>query len=337
MSRSPQPVKANENMRQFVREALSVTLVEPVERMQSLWGEQGQILRLRTDSPVYPTCVLKHISLNPQAHHPRGWNTGTSFQRKATSYEVERCWYESFADRCGPNCKVPQCLGTHTQEGESYILLEDLSEHYPLRCDQLSVSQAQVCLEWLARFHARFLGDDGQGLWPEGCYWHLNTRADELNAMPEGPLKQAAKALDQKLASAQYQTLIHGDAKVANFCFSESLEAVSAVDFQYVGRGCGMKDVVYFLGSCLPEKECAENETILLNMYFNELGKALNQKLSTQKIREIEFEWRSLYGVAWTDFYRFLMGWMPTHPKINTYTQTLCEKTLSDLQNGRGK
>jgi hypothetical protein len=316
MSYSLKPFVLEERIAEFVRSVLGVTDVDVVERIQSLWGEQGQILRLRTNSNSHPTCVLKHICLNSQAHHPRGWNTSVSFQRKVTSYEVERCWYERYADDCDVACKVPQLLGTKTQNGDSLILLEDLSDAYPVRCGHLAVDKVKVCLEWLAHFHARFLGNAGQGLWPEGCYWHLSTRADEYAALPEGPVKQAAKLLD---------------AKVANFCFSPTLDSVAGVDFQYVGKGCGIKDVVYFLGSCLTEAECAENESALLDVYFKALNYALGDKLPMQEIQQLESEWRSLYGIAWTDFYRFLLGWMPTHQKINSYTVSLCERTLSDL------
>ena len=226
---------------------------------------------------------------------------------------------------------MPQLLGAQTGKDEILLLLEDVSRDYPLIRGKLTVSEVGACLKWLAHFHARFLSNAGEGLWPEGCYWHLNTRADEFAAMSDGPVKQAAKRLDGKLASAQFQTLVHGDAKVANFCFNASLESVAGVDFQYVGKGCGIKDVAYFLGSCLSETECAENESVLLDAYFCALRGALSEKLSVTKIHELETEWRSLYGVAWTDFYRFLLGWMPTHQKINSYTLLVCERTLSDL------
>ena len=331
MTDTSTPIASDDSISQFVCDSLNVTSVAIVERIQSLWGAQGEIVRLRTDSATHPTCVLKHISLNPQAHHPRGWNTNASFRRKATSYEVERFWYEHYVNRTGPHCKVPQCLGTQTQNGKSLILLEDLSIAYPRRCGRLTIKETRVCLEWLAQFHATFLGDTGRGLWPEGCYWHLGTRADEFAAMPDGELKQAATLLAEKLSGAQYQTLVHGDAKVANFCFSECLSLVSGVDFQYVGRGCGIRDVAYFLGSCLADGECAEHESMLLDVYFKALRNALRKTHDSQVISAVENEWRSLYGVAWTDFYRFLLGWMPTHQKINAYTLSVCEATLSEL------
>lgn len=336
-SSTSKPVELNDSLIDFVRIALNVAKVDVLEKIQSLWGEQGQILRLRTDSNRHPTCVLKHISLNKQASHPRGWNTSVSFRRKATSYEVERYWYEHYACECGSMSKVPQLLGTQTRNSDTLILLEDLSRVYPVRHERLAVGNVSACLEWLAYFHAGFLGNKGEGLWPIGCYWHLGTRADEFAAMPESALKQAAKTLDEKLTEAKFQTLVHGDAKVANFCFSPTLSTVAAVDFQYVGKGCGMKDVVYFLGSCLSEDECAKNESVFLDIYFTALRHALRHRLSTRETQELELEWRSLYAVAWTDFYRFLSGWMPTHSKINSYTLSLCERTLADFGEGSRK
>ena len=48
---------------------------------------------------------------------------------------------------------------------------------------------------------------------------------------------------------------MHGDAKLANFLFTSDHSQVAGVDFQYVGGGCGMKDVAYLL-SCLDEDAC---------------------------------------------------------------------------------
>jgi Ser/Thr protein kinase RdoA (MazF antagonist) len=164
-----------------------------------------------------------------------------------------------------------------------------------------------------------------------GTYWHLDTRPDELAALEDRDLKAAASAIDQTLNSARYQTLVHGDAKLANFCFSRSGDQVAAVDFQYVGGGCGMKDVAYFIGSCLYEDECERHEEALLDYYFDLLAKALVQRESAVDAAALEQEWRSLYPVAWTDFHRFMKGWSPGHWKIHSYSERLAREVVAQL------
>lgn len=329
-SNTPQS-KLSSNVLAFVCEQVAATQIHSADLMQGLWGGQGRLLRISSDSSSHPTCVLKQINLDATAEHPRGWSGRSSYERKSHSYQVERHWYESYAHSCLDSCRVPQSLGVLGDDSETLILLEDLSPKFPLRCSVLNLNEVRVCLRWLAEFHGKFLNDDGCGLWSEGCYWHLATRADEFNAMAEGPVKDAAITLDEKLRSAKFQTLVHGDAKVANFCFNTDITKVAGVDFQYVGRGCGMRDVAYFLGSCLSEQECEVHEDELLDYYFQCLKEALAHTLSQQSWQALEKEWRYLFPIAWTDFYRFLLGWMPTHTKINRYTLSLCDRSLADL------
>ncbi len=328
---TPPDKQLNGISRQFIEESLGASTFHVEEHMQSLWSNQGRIIRLHSDSRLHPTAVLKQITYKQNTEHPRGWNTDNSFARKVRSYEVECAWYENYALSCEPDCKVPTALGIHVQTAQRLILLEDLSEQYPLTCTQLTVDQTRVCLRWLARFHARFMNNKGLGLWEEGCYWHLATRQDEYRNMAHGPIKAAASELDKRLRQARYQTLVHGDAKLANFCFSATMEKAAAVDFQYVGRGCGMRDVAYLLGSCLTEADCTHYEQSLLDGYFEQLNSALEQQMSQIEIAALESEWRALYSIAWTDFYRFLLGWMPSHGKINAYTRALATRALNIL------
>jgi Ser/Thr protein kinase RdoA (MazF antagonist) len=193
------------------------------------------------------------------------------------------------------------------------------------------MAQMQLCLRWLANFHATFMGEKPAGLWKVGTYWHLETRPDELSALKDVALKSAAAHIDQRLRHARYQTFVHGDAKLANFCFSKKGEQVAAVDFQYVGGGCGMKDVAYFIGSCLYEEDCERHEAALLNYYFTELKKALKTRHATIDATAVEQEWRLLYPLAWTDFHRFMKGWSPGHCKINSYSERLAREVLSEL------
>jgi aminoglycoside phosphotransferase (APT) family kinase protein len=133
------------------------------------------------------------------------------------------------------------------------------------------------------------------------------------------------------LSTARFQTLVHGDAKLANFCFSPDGKSVAAVDFQYVGGGCGMKDVAYFLGSCLCDRDQQRFEGMLLGHYFTTLRQALAERGRDVDAVEVEREWRALMPVAQADFYRFLVGWMPTHWKINDYNKRVTLEVVNTL------
>jgi hypothetical protein len=298
--------------------------------IQSLWSGYGEISRVQLEDNDHSSVIVKNINFQSNVNHPRGWNTDRSHQRKVKSYEVEVEWYKNWASRCDASCRIPKCYASQSTDDKHLIILEDLdASGYPVRKSNLKVEEAKVVLSWLANFHALFLNESPKGLWEEGTYWHLATRPDEFDAMANSPLKQKAHQIDEMLRNCQFQTILHGDAKVANFCFSKDLKQVAAVDFQYVGGGCGMKDVVYFLGSCLTEKECKKHEDQLLEFYFEALKAALKQSEKKIDINLLEQEWRSLFPIAWADFTRFLLGWIPTHEKLNGYSERMVERALT--------
>ena len=90
-----------------------------------------------------------------------------------------------------------------------------------------------------------------------------------------------------------------------------------------------MKDVAYFIGSCLDEHDCERLETILLDSYFDALNLALAVHQPEINAAAVEASWRPLYAVAWTDFYRFLQGWSPGHWKIHSYSERLANKVVA--------
>ena len=59
---------------------------------------------------------------------------------------------------------------------------------------------------------------------------------------------------------------------------------------------------------------------------------ALNIKGIESISNKLEQEWRALYSIAWADFTRFLMGWMPTHQKLNAYSKLMVEKALNSIK-----
>ncbi len=320
-------------MNRIEEHILKVTNGQSITRTQSvqtLWSGYGEIKRCFLEGGKHPSVIVKHIQLPEVSHHPRGWNTEVSHQRKLKSYQVETTWYQYFSQKTNASCRVPKLLEATEQEGELLLIMEDLDvSGYTgrLQPEQVTLEDALSCLKWLAYFHATFLGSDGEGLWPIGTYWHLDTRPDEWERMGNQTLKTAAEAIDERLNNVKYKTLVHGDAKLANFCFHENGE-VAAVDFQYVGRGCGMKDVAYFISSCFDDEDCKKYEKELLDTYFDQLEISIGKLSVFQALKE---EWMSLYSYAWADLYRFLDGWSPGHWKLHGYSESMTMQALDDL------
>jgi hypothetical protein len=325
----------NTHLKSMILSSTGATELIELGVIQSLWSGYGSIVRYGLKGTALESVVVKHVSLPEAVAHPRGWNTDLSHQRKMKSYEVETAWYRDWSARCGAGCRVPKCLALESVRHESIMVLEDLdASGYALRRTSVGAVELHACLSWLAHFHATFMGVEPTGLWESGTYWHLQTRPDELAilATEDPALKDAAVAIDQALKASPYQTLVHGDAKLANFCFSEDGASVAAVDFQYVGAGCGMKDVAYLIGSCLDELACERLESELLAHYFGVLREALASRAGDLDLDALERDWRALYPLAWTDFHRFLKGWSPGHWKINGYSERLAREVVAGLK-----
>jgi len=343
--------------------SIQASHLDIVESIQTLWSGYGHILRLETDNPDLPTVILKFVDLSAKSAQN---SNSISHKRKLKSYKVETEWYQRFAPDCPQKSRVARCYGTHASKDQMMIVLEDLdASGYPLRCRSIGWEEAKACIAWLANFHATFLQVKPEGLWSIGTYWHLATRPDELKALDDPMLKKAAGKIDQKLNSCCYKTIVHGDAKLANFCFSNDRRSVAAVDFQYVGGGCGMKDLAYFVGSCFDESLCERMESEILDYYLQELKTALmcrdvfnsesrdtesnpdpqysDKEASTSApgcgeldqsaidFSDLESEWREMYHFAWADFHRFIKGWSPGHWKINSYSERVSRDLIERL------
>lgn len=305
-----------------------------VEQVQVLWSGYGAITRWY--SPKHQqTVILKYIEPNQDQAHPRGWNSEFAHQRKLLSYQNEQAFYQHYAKMCEQHCPVPAFIASNQSHAlpnlsadVQFLLMQDLNAAgYAQRYQQGNVLLAKRCIHWLANFHATFLVNKAKKMWPIGSYWHLQTRMHEFEAMPESALKRHAQAIDNKLNSAQFQTLVHGDAKLANFCFHTNNSDIAAVDFQYAGCGIGVKDVAYFLGSCFDDDGLQKHCSNLFDEYFMHLRTALGTMASATEVAcfsSIEVKWRELIPFAWADFERFLCGWSPSHHKLTSYS---CEQT----------
>jgi len=322
----------NSALEAALRDTLQATRLVELETLQELWSGYGTIKRYRAEGSPVGSLIIKHVRPPSSGRHPRGWDSERSHLRKLRSYEVESAWYRDWSHRCGTDCRVPECHALQADGPEFFIALEDLdAAGFSARMPSVTLSELEVCIRWLANFHATFMGTSPQHLWDVGTYWHLDTRPDELERVSDERLRRSAAAIDRMLRNARHQTVVHGDAKLANFCFSEDRKNVAAVDFQYVGGGCGMKDFTYLIGSCLNSEECQQLEEPLLDVYFEALKGALRDRHPDLDAAAVESEWRALYAPAWADFHRFLKGWSPDHWKLNSYGEELTRQVLESL------
>ncbi|KAJ0401365.1 hypothetical protein ATCC90586_000972 [Pythium insidiosum] len=186
-----------------------------------------------------------------------------------------------------------------------------------LSLDCLGKEDAKTLLRFLAKLHAAPLADKRllalaeKHLWPQGAWWTLAKRGvEELQHAPEvwrgvlaafrGVLENdfavaitpALEALGERMvAHAAYvseqlfgetaapKTLIHGDAKTANFFFDASTrQEVTAFDWQWTGLGLGALDVANLLNTSVAIDALDDGtETELLESYLSALRQELEQ------------------------------------------------------------
>ena len=329
-------IELSASLTRTILSATGARTILDVATLQSLWSGCGAVARVTLAGAPVSSVVIKQIAVPPALDHPRGWQGDASRQRKLRSYRVELDWYRRWQPRCSEYSRVPRCFWAEGDGDNALLVLEDLDAGgFDARLARADCDQVQSCLRWLAAFHGHFIGARPDGLWPEGCYWHLATRRDEWRAMTDEPLQRAAAALDARLGDCRFKTLVHGDAKLANFCFSGDFRRVAAVDFQYVGGGCGIRDVAYLLGSALDVEQCFAWQDTLLDHYFDALQQAIARRHSVGEMSvcgdAVVAEWRGLFDIAWADFSRFLQGWSPSHAKLNDYSDHQVRLALSKI------
>jgi hypothetical protein len=320
----------NNNPLRFIQSSFGDHNVVKMASIQTLWSGYGEIARYFVPS-IDNSVIVKIVTPQLQSNHPRGWDSMRSHQRKLDSYVNESIFYKQYSQHTDSLCRTPLCYFSFT--GTSYaiaenqqntvtslLIMEDLDQAgFINRYDEASLNTVKLGIRWLAYFHAKFLNQALNNVWPIGTYWHLATRPDEFAKMPESEIKSKAHVIDNALNNARFQTLLHGDAKLANFCFSANGMDLAAVDFQYVGRGAGIKDVMYFLGSCLNESELTLYADRLLEEYFSILKLAVEHYHVDTDFAALEAEWRKLLPFVWADFERFLIGWATEHNKLNGF------------------
>ncbi|TWU57039.1 Phosphotransferase enzyme family protein [Rubripirellula tenax] len=322
----------------WILEMTGASRISRWEKLQTLWSGYGQIWRVSLQGGRAESMIVKHVRPPVVENLPTEADGDVSHQRKLRSYEVEANWYEHWSGKLTDGCRIAGCDGISRADGGIVFLLEDLdAAGFASRFSSADANTVKAGLEWLARFHMRFLHCQPAGLWETGSYWHLATRRQEWHVMADHhPLKPLATAIDEQLSRCRFPTIIHGDAKTDNFCVAPDGRSVAAVDFQYVGGGCAMKDVVYFLESATGDSDRQSQGDSLLDRYFAECRRHWpgngGESSDAGDFDDFESECRRLYVFAWADFERFLAGWCRQPIATRGYRFSMMQRVMNELR-----
>ena len=277
---------------------LEYTLTEQditLRNMCRLWAGMGYIYNISFNEY---NIIVKRIL--PPSREAQSYGD----RRKADSYEVEANFYEKVAlDLIADGVIIPVPYFTERAGGQITICMSRLEG----RGGPYNDDETYAVLRWLAQFHAATWGSkyghSEKGLQRIGSYWHLDTRPDEHDSMPrrgwEGRLKNAAKAIDERLKRDTTQCCIHGDAKDANMLFSGKNDkcSVAMYDFQYCGKAPPTVDLAYFF--CVGVGTTDDNDE-LLTYYHNELMRRLPTDVTKPSLDDLQ----DSLALAFCDFQR---------------------------------
>jgi aminoglycoside/choline kinase family phosphotransferase len=264
------------------------------------------------------------------------------------SYIVESEFYKVYSQQCiEAGINVPRSYYTDCDKsGKVVLVMSDLRDTYLIASGGgMYWPKFIAAVDWLARFHALHwdcTGIESGKLWPEGCYWRLDTRMEEYENM--GPnwkrLKGAAHSIADLLKHGTQQgdelptrnrTFVHGDFKSANLQFAnisstatksgsisshDSFEC-AVVDFQYVGAGYGVRDLVMLFVSSydMPRQYqmAVQTERDMLRLYHDKLMYYIDLYSSNQGTsKSCDYGLEELtkhYELSLLDYVRFMAGW----------------------------
>uniref|UniRef100_A0A7S4K565 CHK kinase-like domain-containing protein n=1 Tax=Odontella aurita TaxID=265563 RepID=A0A7S4K565_9STRA len=341
--------------------------------LQQLWAGYGSVRAFtavvhRRDSSS-PGSEEESVNLIvKRVRPPPDDGTSVSHARKIRSYEIEANFYSKYAPRVrsssGAECALPSAYHVESSSSSSSsdpspsftFLLSDLRSDFPVPDPyRMDGKRTEAALRWLAAFHAVFweddegaaLGDDDEpssSLWECGGYWHLDTRREELERVSNrewGRLKAGASVIDGRMRrSAEFRTVCHGDFKSANLLFRSDGSECAAVDYQYVGGGFGMKDVVMLLVSSVDSGTMChgkrERVLELLRYYREALAENLRSigRVPADRVAAYSFDAAvQHYELCLMDYVRFMAGWGFWGENCR-YAQDECRRIIEDMEEG---
>lgn len=241
-------------------------------------GQMGATYRLGVswaggDGPE--TLIAKVAAGDPtsRAMVSQGYAAEVGFYRHLsgrTTVSTPGCWYSAISD----------------DATEFTLLLDDAAPAVPgVQVEGCTTEQAASALANLVGLHAPFWNDPAL----EGADYLMRTGPDgaaflqelligatadfveryreDLGSDEAEVLKTVADSIaDWVVAAGEHSSLIHGDYRLDNLMFAPDGEVV-ALDWQTAGVGPALRDVAYFLGTCLDVEQRRQHEERLVADY----------------------------------------------------------------------
>lgn len=289
----------------------------------SLWKGYGHVYHIEaTDCDnVRRDVIIKHVDIPTTSGSVE--SLSEDHLRKVHSYAVESVFYKELSEcmiESGVNVPRMYCVEGEigSQGGTMSIAMEDvrnLGPHYQRKANVLDMEEGKALLDWLARFHAvnwKAVPTEGgtMGLWSEGSFWQLDSRTTEFGQIEDDwrMLHTIGQYVHEQLQRSSFRTVIHGDAKSANFFFYKTGGAtvsIAGYDFQYCGFADGMRDVAYVL-CCSIQPDLVEAFEEELLMHYHQ---ALLAHLEQLHAEEYTFDQlQKHFDLCVVDLARFMSG-----------------------------
>ncbi len=256
--------------------------VKSFEQQRVGTGQTGASYRLRletADGPQSLIAKVAHGSLEARGRVKGGYAAEVGFYSELAStvdVRMPRCWYAQISP------DYLHCL----------LLLEDLAPRRPgVQAQGCSVARSRGAILNLAGLHAPHWNDASL----HECGYLINTfepgrmeflvsimrpaaaqfverYREQLGEQDSATVLAAAAVIDRWLGASQRPfSVLHGDYRLDNLLFGDSEDDVYALDWQTAALGPPLRDLAYFLGTCLSVEDRRTAERELVALYHDEL------------------------------------------------------------------
>lgn len=265
----------------WLTEALGYT-VRAITSERVGTGQTGASYRLTLEADEGPRTLLAKVA----------GGSLEARQRVAGGYAAEVGFYANLVD--GLDVRTPECWYATISDDRLHftLLLEDLAPRKPgVQAEGCSVARARGALRNLAGLHAPRWNDPSlhdlgflmntkgpeaveflSGLTRSATEEFVTRYSAELGPDDKATLVAAAAKVGDWIGAPQTPfAVLHGDYRLDNLMFGDEPDDVYVLDWQTAAVGSPMRDLAYFLGTCLEPELRRQSERELVGLYHREL------------------------------------------------------------------